>query len=376
MKAAGSKVVPVNMSENIQSSFTAINLKVLAVPPYNKTIGLWNLELEYQIWNSSRNPTNYEWKRVTWFNHTDPVTLVVHKNSKFSSIQAAVDSAKPGSVIIVNPGHYIEDVHITKPLRLLTGGEDSHRTHIFGQLLIHSSNVTVDGFQFHTLNLLKSSLVVVNSSSVSIQNCKFQGDRELKFLSPYNHHMSAFYLQNSVNLYLINSIFKDCSIGLAIENCSDCNIVGNSFSSCLTGLQTSSSDGIRIVSNYLVKNLIALKVNDSVVFEHLLDENVFEKNSAVIKNDDKLFSRTDLEVMTDHPLGSKEQPSFSEGPKLASEVLIYGSCEMELEQDRHFQSPNLCIYISGEFISAQVYLHVKVNADYALSIYRDRVFIL
>ena len=345
MKVQGSRVVPVHMTEQLGSAFTTVNLKVVAMPPPNK-IGLWNVELEYQVWNSSLNVTTSEWRRLTRYNS---VAVVVSKTGTFTSIQAAIDSARPGGVVIVEPGHYVEDIHITKPLELLVRG-DSSKTLLFGQLVIESSNVTVDSFQFHTLNPHKSSLIVKNTTSVSIENCQFYSNKQFKFLSHSNHpRTSALRLQNSENFYLINSFFKDCSVGLAIDSCTKCNIVGNSFTSCLAAFQMSSSNSVQIARNYFVKNLVALEIDSLELIVHILDRNTFEKNSAVIKKD-KLISRTDLEILIDHSLISKKQLSHYEleDLTLSPNVFIYGSCDMESEQTPHFQSPNPCVYIKGE----------------------------
>ncbi len=342
MKVHGSRVVPVQISEQLISAATAMSLNIVAIPPPHK-IGLWIVELEYQIWNSSLNS---EWKRLTQF---DSKVMVVDKTGTYTSMQAAVDSARPGGVVIVEPGHYFEDLHVAKPLKLLVRG-DSSRTLIFGQLIIESTNVTVDGFQFHALNSLKSSLVVKNTTFVSIQNCQFYGNKQFKFISHSDHCCtSALRLQNSVNFYLINSYFQDSSVGLAINNCTKCSIVGNSFTSCVAAFQSVSSNSIKISRNYFVRNLVALEIDSLELIDHILDKNVFEKNSAIVKKD-KVLSRTDLEVLIDHSLVSKKQLSHFEFEDLAvsPKVLIYGSCDMESGQIPHFQSPDPCVYIRSE----------------------------
>ena len=335
-------MVPVHVAEQLAFEFTTVNLKVVALPPLHK-IGLWIVELEYQVWNSSLNS---EWKRL---NRLDSNAMVVDKTGTYTSIQAAIDSASPGGVIIVEPGHYFEDICIIKPMKLLARG-DSSGTLIFGQLVIESSNVIVNGFQFHALNSLKSSLIVKNTTSVSIQNCRFYSNKQFKFLSHSNHHrISALLLQNSKNFYLINCFFKDYSVGLAINNCTKCNIIGNSFTSCVAAFQTVSSDGVKIARNYFVQNLVALESDSLELIDHILDNNVFEKNSAILKKD-KLLSRTDLEVVIGHSLVPKKQLSHfvSEDLAVSPEVFIYGTCDRESEQAPHFQSPTSCIYIKGK----------------------------
>lgn len=336
-------MIPVQIAERLESVFTTVNLRIIAIPPPH-TAGLWIMEMEYQVWNSSMKS---EWKRLTRFDSKN--AMVVDKTDTYTSIQAAIDSAGPGGVVIIEPSHYFEDIHITKPLKLLAR-EDSSETLIFGQLVVESSNVTVNGFQIHALNLLKSSLVVKNATSVSIQNCQFYGSKQFKFLSHSNHHStSALHLQNSDNFHLINNFFKDFSVGLSINNCTDCTIVGNSLTSCVAAVHTISSNGVKITRNYFVRNLVTLESESLELVDHILDNNIFEKNSAIFKRD-KALSRIDLEELIGHSLAPKKQLSHFDSKDLAisPEVLIYGTCDAESEQHLRFQSYHPCIYIKGE----------------------------
>ena len=350
MNAFGSRVVPVHVSGHLESTLETVNLRVIATPPhYNKTIGLWNLELEYQVWDLSQVQTNPQWKQLTQFSSTS--SLVVVKRTSYYSIQAAVDSALPGSIVIVDAGYYTEDVHINRPLKLMARKNGHGKTLIFGQVLIESSNVTVDGFLFHTMNSFKPSLIVVNSSSISIQNCEFRSDQENKFLSQSNHHHqhhpSAVHLQNSVNSRVINSFFKDCSLGLTIDNCTECSSIGNTFSSCIAAGQILSSHRVSITRNYFVRNTVALEVDSFKHLTQILNENIFEKNSVMIKKG-KLFSRKELEVALDRPIRQEKDSLSFEGPESSPKVLIYGSCEVKSEED----VPDTCISIRGEFCNA------------------------
>ena len=345
LKVHGIKVVPVRRAEYLEFAISTVNLRVVSTPPPHKT-GLWNVELEYQVWKSSLNPTNSKWKRLTRF---DSSAMIVSKTADHSSIQAAVDSARPGGVVIVEPGHYIEDIHVAKPLELLVS-EEGGKTLIVGQLTIESSNVTVGGFQFHALNSLKSSLVVKNATFVSVQNCQFYGNKQFKFLTHSSHcHTSTLLLQNSKNVNLFNNLFQDCSLGLSMDECTKCDIVGNSFTSCLTAFRTFSSPHVKITRNYFSRNLVAFEVDNLDLVSHVLDENILENNSAIVKKD-QVLTRTDLEVLLDHSLLPEKPQSHSEftDPAISSRVFIYGSCDMEPGQAPLFQSPNLCIYVRGE----------------------------
>lgn len=371
MRALGSRVIPVHIFERL-AMFETINLGVIATPPYDRSVGQWNLELEYQVCNSSSpRPTTSEWKRLTKFNLT---SVAVEKSGAYSSIQAAVDSVSPGSVIFVNPGHYVEDIYISKPLRLLTS-KTGPKTIIFGQILIESSNVTIDGFLFHSTTPFKPSLKVINSSSVSILNCEFHSSKELKFLTQLGHHprTSALLLQTSQNLQVMNGLFKDCRVGVAIDDCTGCNITGSTFRSCITAVQAVSCGSVRITRNYFVQNFVALGIDNFELLEHILDENIFDRNSVMIQNG-TFFSTTELQLAVNHSIADRQSFSFK-GPEISSKVLIYGHSE---EDQSH--SPTF-VYIRGEFyqyiyfivasVSIQSCLHLE-NSNPTLSL---KVFI-
>lgn len=340
MTVVGSAVTPLHISENIDSTLDAISLRIVATPPCDRTVGLWNLKLEYQTSNL------LPWKRVDRVSISTSAT--VGKNSAYPSIQSAIDGIGSGGVVVVHPGHYNEDIRINKPLRLLMAG-DGHKAILFGQLHIESSNVTVDGFQFHTTRRFKPSVTIVNSTFVSVQNCEFHGSKEVKFSTQSQHHRtSSLYLQNSVNVQVINSIFKDSAVGITINNCTGCGIRGSSFTSCFSAVQSFLSESINVARNYFSRNLAALEVDNLEYFSHVLDENVFEKNSAIAKTNGKLFSRSELEEIIGCSSVCGTKTKF-EQPEVSQTVLIYGSCEAELGSEPHPRSHDQCIYIKGEF---------------------------
>jgi plastocyanin len=63
--------------------------------------------------------------------------------TEFPTIQKAVDAAKPGSIVLINPGVYKEAVVVTTP-RLTIKGVDRFRTVLHGQDK-RSNGITVDG---------------------------------------------------------------------------------------------------------------------------------------------------------------------------------------------------------------------------------------
>lgn len=331
LTASGTRILPVNISDNIELPLEAINLNVLAVHSLNTQSALWNLELEYQT------GTRSQWKQLA---HSHSVTVDVGRKGAFTSIQAAVEGVPPGGVVNIGPGHYLEDVHIAKPV-VLRGVQGNGRAVVHGKVFIESSNVTVDGIQFSAVK----SLTIVDAHFVTIQNCEFHGSQKHKFTAHSNQISSLLHVENSRNVKILNSIFSDCSLGLSIVNCSQCRAVGSTFTSCLTAVQAFSSESIIIMRNYFEQNLVALETDN---FSHLpsaLKENAFEKNSAMVKSS-RLFSRTDLKDMFDLTIlsSSDEQLLFFKPPAASSKVLVYGDCHA----GSNVPSTNPCVYIRGE----------------------------
>ncbi|AKB74500.1 Cell surface protein [Methanosarcina lacustris Z-7289] len=82
----------------------------------------------------------------------DTLTVDADGGTDFTSIQEAVDSAKEGDTILVMPGKYVENVHIGKPLNIISGVEApeeivveaaDRRDHVFH---IRADNVNISGF--------------------------------------------------------------------------------------------------------------------------------------------------------------------------------------------------------------------------------------
>jgi len=78
--------------------------------------------------------------------------ITVGPGMRFSSIQAAIDAAGPGSVVAVYSGTYRENVAVDKPLTLLGVDNGGGRPVIDGKLNganainVRANGVTMDGF--------------------------------------------------------------------------------------------------------------------------------------------------------------------------------------------------------------------------------------
>jgi len=127
--------------------------------------------------------------------------ITVGPGMRFSSIQAAIDAAGPGSVVAVYSGTYRENVAVDKPLTLLGVDNGGGRPVIDGGLNgkntvnIRANGVTMDGF------VVKSGYSGIDVSGVGgaiIRNCKVTGNT--------NH---GIYLQGSNNNVISGNDISD-----------------------------------------------------------------------------------------------------------------------------------------------------------------------
>jgi nitrous oxidase accessory protein NosD len=110
------------------------------------------------------------------------------------SFASAINSASPGSTVIVPPGIYTESFEVTKSLNFLADGEVT----IIGDgtadvVTVNSPGVTFEGFSIEHSAKTSRAALVVNSGTLSLVNCRIksksvaaiqtQGDARLKLLA-------------------------------------------------------------------------------------------------------------------------------------------------------------------------------------------------
>ena len=205
--------------------------------------------------------------------------IIVHKNG---SIQAAVDAAKPGMIIKIEPGTYAEAVTITQPgLKLIgltgsngegviiqnPGTEETGITVIQGANGFSLENVTlkdftengilltgVDGFylaHIHAVNNGEYGIFPVFCSHGVIEYCTANG-----------HADTGIYVGQSSDVTIrLNKVFDNVN-GVESENSDNILITLNEaynntlgiFADLLPGLKITSSTNIRISANIVRNN--------------------------------------------------------------------------------------------------------------------------
>jgi parallel beta-helix repeat protein len=181
--------------------------------------------------------------------------MVIRVPSNYPTIQEAIDSAAPESVILVSGGIYHENVVVNKTLTLL--GEEKTGTIIDGEgggavILVRANNVLIDGFTVEGSSI-SSSIAVQGSENVTVRG---------------------------------NILTRSSSCGIILSHSNCCRIIGNIASLngyCDVGLCLGA--GIVLVSshnNTLSGNIIVSNVFDGIILEdsnnNSIQSNTIEKS--------------------------------------------------------------------------------------------------
>ena len=272
-EVTGTGVLPIKTEGTIQSTYCTLDFQVIASPPTHfsqdseSIIASWNVDLKYRNQNSA-------WQSLSI---VEPVEV-----TSGDSIQQAVGKVPPGASILVHPGKYIENLHITKPVHIISKSS----SHIFGQIVVDASNVTLNGFTFYSLDLSLSTITVTSLSSASfILNCRFTGTQEMKSLSD-TESAAAVNCAGCSELSLVNNIVENWKHGLQVDKDSSITVQSNVFRSCKTAITISHTSTASLIRNLFVENVVAIRIQqlDSMFQAQLNTEgNVFERNLVTVE---------------------------------------------------------------------------------------------
>jgi len=207
-----------------------------------------------------------------------PSTTVVHPGE---SIQAAVNAARPGDVIAIEPGRYAEAVHVMVPrLRLVgrgdrgsgvvvenPGGEDNGITVAPGSDGFALVNVTVRGFEENGVLLTgvrgfplsqltaqdngEYGLFPVHSRDGVIERCRASG-----------HNDTGIYVGQDTNVAVLRSVTFANVNGIEFENSQHVQALGNDTYDnvvgilvvLLPGLDAKTSSDVLVAGNRVHDN--------------------------------------------------------------------------------------------------------------------------
>lgn len=270
-EVAGTGVLPVKTEGTVQSTDCTVDLQVIASPPTHfsqdseRAITSWNVDLKYRNQNSA------------WQSLVEPVEVTSDE-----SIQQALGKVPPGASILVQPGKYVENLHITKPVHIISKSS----SHVFGQIVVDASNVTLNGLTFYPLDPSLSTITITALSSASfILNCRFTGTEEMKSLSD-TESAAAVHCAGCSELSLVNNIIENWKHGLQVDKDSSITVQSNVFRSCTTAIKISHTSTASLIRNLFVENLVAIQIqqHDSMLQAQINAEaNVFENNLITVE---------------------------------------------------------------------------------------------
>jgi len=165
------------------------------------------------------------------------------------SIQAAVNNAVMGDVIIVKPGNYDENIKVTihniviksesgNPANTIITANDPN----LDVFTVESNKVTINGFKIMGVGL--------NHSGIYMNQCKNCTVENNRFLDNSN----GIYLKNSENNLILDNLVGKSDHGIIIEQSNYNTISGNRASKNRYGIYLPNSNKNILVNNTLSEN--------------------------------------------------------------------------------------------------------------------------
>jgi parallel beta-helix repeat protein len=200
-----------------------------------------------------------------------------------TTIQAAIDAARPGDTVHVPAGIYKENVHVNKNGITLAGvsGSILDGTGSTGDTGITVAPIASDtplrGFSMrgiHVRNYSQNGVLLQNVVGFQISNGTFtdndkygifpifssKGTIELNTVSGSND--TGIYVGQSTGILVRLNVSRNCAIGFEVENSSSITVEGNLATGnstgilvdVLPGLDVTSTSHVNIASNFVVGN--------------------------------------------------------------------------------------------------------------------------
>ena len=187
--------------------------------------------------------------------------LTVGARGQYTTIQQAVDAAKPGDTVLVAPGTYTENVVINKPLTI-TGtptvqAADSNKD-VF---LVTSPGVDIDGL---TITGGASGVDIANVSSCVITNINASGN------------IRGVYLAAATNSEVRNSNLSNNGYGVYCDYASS-NTIANNVATGEHGNGVALGDGIYM--DYGGSNKVS---NNDLSANHVFGISIFSSSNNIV----------------------------------------------------------------------------------------------
>ena len=278
---------------------------------YNATVALW------EGYNKTNNLMEGEFDRRTKNNAfqlmpiqaggqsrtsgqkaTSHIITVGPLASDYSSIQAAIEAANPGSVILIQNGTYHENVNVTKPL-IIRGAEIKDKMPVLdGNGEKSAITLSVDGITIQDLAAMNSGIgIEVDSKENSLVGNLLQKNRcgiyikmpnnTVKFNEILNNFVGITVDHAGSNILEANSIQGNAFRGIYLKDSGDYNkITDNNIIGNFQGIYYERSRNNMLVGNMVKNNskIGAYLANSSA---NLIYKNIFINNSQDAYDDGK-----------------------------------------------------------------------------------------
>ena len=227
---------------------------------YNSSIYSWELDMKYS------HPESIVWMDI-------PVPEETTFAESTSSLQAAINAAEEGSIVLVGSGIYQENLSINKTLKIVSVGGHT-MTHIFGEVSVTANGVILQGMTFFPSTQSFVALTI-NSSFVTILNCRFVENMESLTLYP-SLPTVAIDCENCSQLHIVNNDFYGWKKAVLLKNARLHTIKSNTFRFCHTALLVDSAVEVR--NNFFESNIIAIHSLHMLETDEFFNTNIFSAN--------------------------------------------------------------------------------------------------
>ena len=190
-------------------------------------------------------------------------TLTVGSGGQFKTIQEAVDAAKPGDTVLVEPGTYTENVVVNKPLTITGNATVNAADSSKDVFLLASPGIHIDGL---TITGGETGVDVAGVASCVLTNITAHGN------------VFAVYLANTTNSDVSHNNLANNGYGVYCDYASS-NMIANNIATGETGGggNASFSDGIYMY--YSGSNTVS---NNDLSANHVFGISIFSSSNNIV----------------------------------------------------------------------------------------------